>query len=362
MSTAVKAEPGTDVALSSASVGVLPPEIRAALQMRKMQNQVAGQLASMNWGKELDLETRRATADWGQTMGVDVTTEIDVLGKNIYLNSRFYLRKLGEMIAAGLVEYAIADHVENDPRLKELGPEGEGEYSRRLRERIMHAIPDACKSATVFRVKLHSLDKEIVGCKWTGTGKLNQYGKLADPVGEEFPVETSESRAARRCMRLLTSHVPPHIANPIAVIESSTAALSDRIAHSRNEVRAQIERAAAPPPGRSSIPAASMPLLNSADPYSEVDTSRTTEMETVGRPAPVRVVEERFVDGTLATQQQKAQITELLSNPALDLADSEIERIAKEAGARDYTSARAVTQIAQLERLLPKGQGLFGEE
>src|SRR5690348_8877437 len=118
---AAQAKPeSTDVAVrDSAGVGVLPPELQHALALRKMRNQVAGQLASQNWGKSLDLETRRAIADWGQQFRVDVTTEIHVLGGNVYLNAAFYLRQLSEMISAGLVEYAYADHIEDDPRLKQ---------------------------------------------------------------------------------------------------------------------------------------------------------------------------------------------------------------------------------------------------
>jgi hypothetical protein len=142
-------------------------------------------------------------------------------------------------------------------------------------------------------------------------------------------------------------------------MESAAEELGERIAHARREVKAQIERAAAPPPGRSSIPAAAMPLLEPGNPYSEVDTSRTAEMETAGRPAPVRVVEERFVDGALATSDQKDRIATLLSLSDLDLDDKERDRIAKEAGQRTYTAQQATTLIAQLERLLPKGEGLF---
>lgn len=310
MSAAVRTEPGTDVALSSASVGILPPEIQRALEMRKLQNQVAGQLASMNWGKALDLPTRRAMADWGQTMGVDVATEIDVLGNNIYLNARFYLRKLGEMIAAGLVEYAYTDHVEHDERLLKLGAEGEGETSRRLRERLRHGLDDKAASAVVFRVKLRGMAREVTGAKQCGNGV-----RKGDPVGEQFPVETSESRAARRCMRLITSHVPPRVANQLEAIESSAEILSERIEHARREVRESNARIEAPPAGRSRVPAGSMPLLNAADPYSEVDTSRTTEMETVGRNAPVRVITEpgtRVEEGTrIAVGRPSAPASEL---------------------------------------------------
>ena len=294
MSTAVRTEPGTDVALSgSASVGKLTPEFQQALAMRRMRNQVAAQIGGTNWGKGLDVETTRGIADWGQQFRVDVTTEIHVLGGNIYLNVAFWLRQLGEMSAAGLVEYAFADHVEDDPRLKLIGPDGEGEYSRRLRERIKHNLPDKAASAVVFRVKLRSMDREVTGAKACGNGI-----KKNDPVGEQFPVETAESRAARRCMRLLASHVPPDMANHLGVIESSADVLSERVAHARNEIRESNARIEAPPPGRSRVPAGSMPLLNAADPYSEVDASRTTEMETAGRTAPVRVVEEQQASTT----------------------------------------------------------------
>ena len=229
MSAQQKPEPGTSLAVtSSSSVGVLPPELQQALQLRRMRNQVAGQLAAQNWGKSLDLDTRRAIADWGQQFRVDVTTEIHVLGGNVYLNSAFFLRQLSELIEAGLVEYAYADHIEDDARLKALGPEGEGEYSRRLRERIMHQVPDKAASAVVFRVKLRSMDREITGCKWCGNGTRKN-----DPVGDDKPVETSESRAARRAMRLISSHVPRHVAEDMAAIEASAEALTERVKQAR---------------------------------------------------------------------------------------------------------------------------------
>lgn len=228
---AAQQKPEIDVAvIGSASVGLLPPDLQQALEVRKMRNQIAGRLAAQNWGKSLDLETRRAIADWGQQFRVDVTTEIHVLGGNVYLNAAFYLRQLSELIAAGLVEYAYPDHIEDDPRLKQLGAEGEGEYSRRLRERIANQVPEKAASAVVFRVKLRSMDREVTGCKWAGNGTRKN-----DPVGDDKPVETSESRAARRCMRLLSSHVPMHVAAGIEQVELSAMHLSNRVSVARAE-------------------------------------------------------------------------------------------------------------------------------
>ncbi len=218
-------------------IGHLPPEIQQALELRKSRNLVAAQIAGLSWGSGIDQDTRRAVASWGQQFRVDVTTEIHVLGGRVYLNAAFYLRRLGELIDAGLVEYAIADHVEDDSRLAKMGAEGEGEATRRLRERLKHGIPDKCVSAVVFRVKLRSMDQEVNGSKWCGTGKLNAKGNLADPIGEQFPVETSESRAARRTMRLLSSHVPPEVADSLRTIEGSAEVLSDRVEQSRARVK-----------------------------------------------------------------------------------------------------------------------------
>lgn len=272
MSTAQRAEPGTEIQLAEkVAIGTLPPEFQQALEMRKLQNQVAGQLASLNWGKGLDLNTRRAIADFGQQFRVDTTTEIDLLGGNVYLKAVFYLRQLSELIAQGLVEYAIADHIEEDPRLARLGPDGEGEISRRLRERIRYGVPDKAASAVVFRVKLRSMDKEVVGIKFCGNGVRKN-----DPVGEDKPQETSETRAARRCMRLLSSHVPPATARQIEAVERAAELLSARVEHARHEVHEQNDaiearRIAA---GRSHVPASQAPLLNAGDPYSPIDETR----------------------------------------------------------------------------------------
>jgi hypothetical protein len=59
-----------------------------------------------------------------------------------------------------------------------------------------------------------------------------------------------------------------------------------------------------------------MPLLNPADPYSAVDTSRTAEMETAGRDAPVRVVQERPLDDQPASSNQQPAPAQAFVGPA----------------------------------------------
>jgi hypothetical protein len=339
--TAVRAEradESTAIALREPAIGNLPAEVQQALQMRRLSNQVAGELAKQNWGKSLDLSTRRAVADWGQQFRVDVTTEIHVLGGNIYLNAAFYLRRLGEMIEQSLVEYAVADHVEDDARLKQLGAEGEGEYTRRLRERIAHQIPDKAASAVVFRVKLRSMTQEIVGVKWCGNGTRKN-----DPVGDDKPVETSESRAARRAMRLLASHVPQRISGDLSSIENAADSLSERVRAAK--VRFDEETAA------NEIKPKALAQGDASDPYG-VNSRRAIG---AGQ-EPVAVV-----DNGLASQEQKIRITELLDRA--DLTDARREALAKEAGAASFTASAAQKMIALLEALVPQsGDGEFSLE
>lgn len=245
-------EPGVAM-VAPASAGTLPAHLQQALELRKLSNQVAGKIAELNWGQKLDLMTRRAVADWARTYAIDPTTEIHVLGGNIYLNAAYYLRRLAQLIERGIVEYAYADHVEDDARLKELKEEGIGESNRRLRERIKHQVPDKAASAVVFRVKLRSMDREVVGVKWCGNG-VNKN----DPVGDAKPVETSESRAARRAMRQIVTHMPNAI--ELLEVEESAQEMSERIA----SANADFDRREAQIAGR---PKQMPPRVDPDDPY-----------------------------------------------------------------------------------------------
>lgn len=235
-----------------ASIGDLPAHLQQALELRKLSNQIAGKIAELNWGQKLDLVTRRAVADWARTYNVDPSTEIHVLGGNLYLNAAYYIRRLAQLIERGLVEYAYADHIEDDPRLTALKNDGIGEYNRRLRERIKYQVPDKAASSVVFRVKLRSMDREIVGVKWCG----NQTRKN-DPVGDAMPVETSETRAARRAVRQIVTHIPA-LAGEIIEAEDAAELVSERIIDNRREF--DRKEAAVRPPRM-------MPRVDPVDPY-----------------------------------------------------------------------------------------------
>lgn len=201
---------GMDVVTQSKTqraIGKLPPEMQALVELRRANNIIAAQISETNWGKGMDLETRRAISEWGRRHEIDVTTEINVLGGNVYINANFYMGRLAKMVERGLVEYAIADHVEVDSRLSDFPDE----LARRRRERVRFQLPEIAKSAVVARIKLFKVPVEFTAAKWCGGKGTNSSGKLKDPVGEEFPVETSETRAFRRCLKLLVSHIPDEV-------------------------------------------------------------------------------------------------------------------------------------------------------
>jgi hypothetical protein len=58
---------------------------------------------------------------------------------------------------------------------------------------------------------------------------VNSGGRPKDPVGEEFPVETSETRAWRRCLKLLVSHVPDEVRRIQMAEEDAQVSLSSVI-------------------------------------------------------------------------------------------------------------------------------------
>lgn len=246
--SAAPAAPGVALAQAEeredALIGKLPAALQQHIRLRKLANLANAQIAKLQWGKNLDKQSARAIAEYARAYQIDPVQEIDLMGGAIYLNAKFYIRKLAEKIEAGLVDYAGADHVEDDPRLEQLGEEGKKERERRLRERVHHAIPDKAKSAVVFRVKLKSMTEELAAANWAGGGvkaKVVSGGKVVvseqnDPIGEAEPEKSAETRAARRCIRFLASHMPA-LAQEIEVAQAAAEELRPMLeeAHERNK-------------------------------------------------------------------------------------------------------------------------------
>jgi hypothetical protein len=226
--------------------------MRAALDLRGRQRAVMRELRNKTWGKDLGDNTLKALVLWCEKRGMDAATEVDVLGGNIYLNAKFYLRKLAQKIDAGLIDYAYADHVEHDERLLRLANDASGppdvrerakaENYRRAMERIAHRLPDTALAAVVFRVKVKGMTTEMTGAKAVGgfRGK-NAGGKLKDPIGEEFPTETAESRAARRACRQIIDAFPDLKAE-MDVVEAEAKLVAVEVQAGRAALKAEVRQ------------------------------------------------------------------------------------------------------------------------
>lgn len=206
-------------ALTKAEIDALSPEQKAEIADRKARNIMAAKIAGTNWGKGMDLDTRRAVADWGLRNGVDVVTEIHVLGGNIYLNHQFYINRLLEMADRGDVLDFGHRFINVDARLDEKDPHDAEEIRLRRQLRIHHNAPEAAVAVVLFHVVFkRNPHTRIEGCKWTGGGT-----RKSDPVGDTFPVETAISRAARRCLKFAVASMPPRMKAWIETAEDDAA-------------------------------------------------------------------------------------------------------------------------------------------
>lgn len=205
----------------------LSPEQQSIIEARKAHGLMVQQIRGTIWAKEFDHDTIRAVAAWSRENDVDPVTELDVLGGRIYINARYYERKLGGLIAAGQIEYARGEWVHVDPRLEKLADLGDeearAESRRRLMLRVEHNLPDDADAACIYRIKHRAMAEEVTGAKAHVPGKKRTLKKRdgtgtftvdADPVGDAAPMETIETRALRRAMLKLKEALPDmHVAS-----------------------------------------------------------------------------------------------------------------------------------------------------
>lgn len=239
--------------------GDLTPEARTMIAERKAHGALIAQMKGATWAKEIDENTIRAIAVWAKANDIDAATEIDVLGGNIYVNSKEAYRKLGELTAGGyILKHGPIDWIHSDKRLEALQAAGDEwaatENTRRLRLRVEHHVPEEATTAGVYRIWHRELSEPVVGVKWNQKGRkitINKrdggtFQKDADPVGDLNPMETIESRAIRRAMLKLRGAVPA-LAERLRVQAEEAVALSEVVATARVVERERSELARVEP-------------------------------------------------------------------------------------------------------------------
>jgi len=191
----------------------LPADVQRALDERKLRNMVAAKIAGMSWGGALDLEARRALADWGQQHGVDVTTEIHILGNRIYKNADYYINRAQKYVRAGLIAIDLRyinvdrrleeDAANTDPFYTETAAEARREIATRRSLRIQFNVPEAAQSAVLCVVRFPGSGESFPAAKWCGGGT-----RKGDPVGDGNPEATAATRAIRKALKMAVGYEP----------------------------------------------------------------------------------------------------------------------------------------------------------
>lgn len=197
-----KAEREARKSQTQEAMAALSPEQRAEIILRRQANVMQAQFAGTNWGKGMDADTRKAVADWGNRNFVDVTTEIDILGGNIYLNAKFYIARLVSMVQSGKVLDFRQEFINDDARFQSDIPADVEERNRRRQLRVVHNVPDDATAAVLTTIVLTVMPHTpFYGVKWAPRTQ-------SDPIGKAFPQETALTRSARRCLRLVVRYLP----------------------------------------------------------------------------------------------------------------------------------------------------------
>lgn len=205
-----------------AEFGRLPVHARAEVYRAREIRETADMVALTEWGAKLTEVQRVAVAKWCIRRDADPVTELDNVG-GPYLNSEYYLRKLGELRVRGVVRDVEQFHIGNDPRLAALAkdpnaPEetraaAKKEHYRRLELRIKHSVPEEAAAVHVTLLHLAAGGDPIEGVKWGGNGTSVKQprhggGSAPNPVVEANPALSVESQSVRRAMRALALKMP----------------------------------------------------------------------------------------------------------------------------------------------------------
>lgn len=239
--------------MQSRPVTALSQAAQEELEARRVIVQLAGAIAALSWGKEMDVPTRRSVAAYCNQYGIDPLTELDLLGGSLYLNADYWLRRLGELAAQGIVTGWELVHIQADERVRlmladDKLPADIRERARKvwydaLFERIRRNAPEEAEAICICRIFVKGVDTPIEGCKWGGNGtsvkQPRRGGEMnPNPIVEENATLAVESQAVRRAMRQLASHMPAVVTDP-KVLDEELARVSVRMVEARDAENAK---------------------------------------------------------------------------------------------------------------------------
>ena len=155
--------------------------LASTARQHKMLRDVALAVSETGWGKDVSPMGRAAVIRYCLEIGADPVNHVHVLGGNVYLNANFWR----DLVAANpKFLRAETTYIHADDRADA------EEQERRKVARVTYGVPEQAKGAAI--VTLHYQDRgPFIGVNWAGARKN-------DPVGDQEPTKTAESRAYRR--------------------------------------------------------------------------------------------------------------------------------------------------------------------
>ena len=224
----------------------------------RARNAMVQAIAGESWGAKLTPLQQKAFAEYLRRFHLDIS-EIDNLGGRPYRNGRYYMRRIAELAAEGRAEWYKGEHVGPDDRLNYLATQEGGEWAateklRRLQECIRLGVPADATVVYVVQVKMKELALPTEGVKWFSPGRQKLgwskevKGKRelvdADPVGEENPVTSTETRAWRRVGRLAAAEIPElrnqEAEMEFAASETQAAVIAEAVRADAVDIEAEI--------------------------------------------------------------------------------------------------------------------------
>jgi len=160
-------------------------QLATTARQQTMLRRTAMAVAETGWGKDVSPVARQAVVRYCMEIGADPVRHVHILGGTVYLNAAFWM----ELVAANpkFLRAAPTEFIHDDDRAT---PE---ERQARKARRVEFGVPEQVKGAAVVTLFYAGDRGPFIGVNWAGS-----YGKKQDPVGDQDPTKTAETRAYRR--------------------------------------------------------------------------------------------------------------------------------------------------------------------
>lgn len=171
-----------------------------AVRQGRLIRKAAEAIAAQSWGKDISQLARAAVARYALETGTDPARHWIVLGGNLYDRAELWLDLV---TSQKTYEGNEVEHINDDERLDKQ------ERDRRRQLRAKHNMPDDVKGCAVVTILKRMPGGEVrpfqganhAGNRQGFNARLGAAGLIKDPIGEQDPGKTAETRAFRRAAK-----------------------------------------------------------------------------------------------------------------------------------------------------------------